>query len=473
MLNNTSIKDGDLYMSELAYSLHLDSDKNRKNVSRAKAKTNASGTTSLSNNAIQNARGLSRVDKHNYRKYDNNQHLIEIVRGTTSLYDDVKNLYKEEFEEARLEYNSKQSRDDRKIDDYFKKISDNSKNDLACEIIIELGDKKYWDTKDDKFKHKISNVYKQQIKDLENLMPDFKIASAIIHYDETSPHMHIVGIPIKYKSKNGMSKQVGKSDVFTKVKLIELQDKMRALCIASFNKEYGLNNVLKTKQKGRNKDINVKDMDGYIEMKEEISKNQERLEIANKKSLELDNNSNEVKEIVDNLKTTLTNKDKYVLKQDEKDKIVNFIQQVNTTNDEYKRMQKLSVTLNNVDIELQENKEKIKILTENNKALNIKVKSLEKKADKQKDEIDELKEENFILKRTIKYFENLFDRLVSFIKKRIFGKEKDREDYMHFSKELYEHGIFSDETIEDIREDYIYSKEHGNDKEKDDYDISM
>ena len=58
-----------------------------------------------------------------------------------------------------------------------------------------------------------------------------------------------------------MSKQVGKSDVFTKTKLIELQDKMRTLCIASFNKEYGLNNVLKTKQKGRNKDINIKDME--------------------------------------------------------------------------------------------------------------------------------------------------------------------------------------------------------------------
>ena len=55
-------------MSELAYSLHLGSDKNRKNVSRARAKSNASGTTSLSNNAIQNARQLSRVDKHNYRK---------------------------------------------------------------------------------------------------------------------------------------------------------------------------------------------------------------------------------------------------------------------------------------------------------------------------------------------------------------------------------------------------------------------
>ena len=161
-------------MSELAYSLHLGSDKNRKNVSRARAKTNASGTTSLSNNAIQNARQLSRVDKHNYRKYDDNQNLIEIIRGTTSLYDDVKNLYVEEFEDARLEYNSKQTRNDRKIDDYFKKISDNSKNDLACEIIIELGNKKYWDTKDDKFKYKMSNVYKEQVKDLETLIPILK-----------------------------------------------------------------------------------------------------------------------------------------------------------------------------------------------------------------------------------------------------------------------------------------------------------
>lgn len=131
------------------------------------------------------------------------------------------------------------------------------------------------------------------------------------------------------------------------------------------------------------------------------------------------------------------------------------------------------MTLNNVDTELQGNKEKIKILTENNDALNIKVKSLEKKIDKQKDEIDDLKQENSKLKRTINYFENLFNRLVSFIKKRIFGKEKDREDYMHFSKELYEHGIFSDETIEDIRYDYNYSKEHNNDKDKDDYDIEI
>ena len=59
-------------MSELAYSLHLGSDKNRKNVSRARAKSNASGTTSLSNNAIQNAKDLSDVNKQKKNKKRNN-----------------------------------------------------------------------------------------------------------------------------------------------------------------------------------------------------------------------------------------------------------------------------------------------------------------------------------------------------------------------------------------------------------------
>ena len=178
-------------MSELAYSLHLGSDKNRKNISKQNGKNNLSGTTSLPNNAIQNVRQLSKVDKHNYRKYDDNQELIEIVRGTSSPLDDVKELYLSEFEEARLEYNSKQSRPSRMIDNYFDNVSNNEKKDLACEIILELGDKEYWDTKDENFKKKMSEVYKKQVDDLELFVPNFKVASAIIHYDETSPHLHI------------------------------------------------------------------------------------------------------------------------------------------------------------------------------------------------------------------------------------------------------------------------------------------
>lgn len=143
-------------MAELAYSLHLGSDKNRKNISKQNRKNNLSKTTSLPNNAIQNVRQLSKVDKHNYR--DNEQELIEIIRGTSSPLEDVKQLYLDEFENARLEYNSKQSRPSRMIDDYFDNVSNNEKKDLACEIIIELGDKEYCDTKDIEFKSKMSEV---------------------------------------------------------------------------------------------------------------------------------------------------------------------------------------------------------------------------------------------------------------------------------------------------------------------------
>lgn len=455
-------------MSELSYSLHLSSDKNRKPSSKNMAKNNTSGSTSLSNNAIQNAKQLSRVDKHNYRKYDNNSELIEIIKGTTSLYEDVKNLYLEEFEEARFEYNKEQEnkgRNDRKITDYFKKISDNTKNDLACEIIIELGDKKYWDTKDDKFKHKMTNVFKEQLNDLQELVPDFKIASAIIHYDETSPHLHVVGVPIKYKSKNGMSKQVGKGDVFTRDSLRTIQDKMRTLCIASFNKEYGLNNILKKKEKGRNKDINVKDMTNYQAMKEELNKNKEALEIASKKSSELDKTTNDIKDTINNLKKAPIVKNTYTISESDRNKIIDYVDKVQDTNKDFKKTEMLSVTLNNVDTELQENREKIKILTENNKALTLKVDTLSKNIDNKNKEIKELKNDNKHLQEMVDYFKNLFRRLVKFIKNKMFGKEKEREDYWKVSKDMYEHGIFSDETIESIKDDYVWNKE--NDKHKD------
>ena len=455
-------------MSELSYSLHLSSDKNRKPSSKNMAKNNTSGSTSLSNNAIQNAKQLSRVDKHNYRKYDNNSELIEIIKGTTSLYEDVKNLYLEEFEEARLEYNKEQEnkgRNDRKITDYFKKISDNTKNDLACEIIIELGDKKYWDTKDDKFKHKMTNVFKEQLNDLQELVPDFKIASAIIHYDETSPHLHVVGVPIKYKSKNGMSKQVGKGDVFTRDSLRTIQDKMRTLCIASFNKEYGLNNILKKKEKGRNKDINVKDMTNYQAMKEELNKNKEALEIASKKSSELDKTTNDIKDTINNLKKAPIVKNTYTISESDRNKIIDYVDKVQDTNKDFKKTEMLSVTLNNVDTELQENREKIKILTENNKALTLKVDTLSKNIDNKNKEIKELKNDNKHLQEMVDYFKNLFRRLVKIIKNKMFGKEKEREDYWKVSKDMYEHGIFSDETIESIKDDYVWNKE--NDKHKD------
>ena len=57
------------------------------------SKGNVSGTTSLSNNAIQNSNALSKVNKHNLRDYDNEKDLIRVIRSTNDIVNDVKDLY--------------------------------------------------------------------------------------------------------------------------------------------------------------------------------------------------------------------------------------------------------------------------------------------------------------------------------------------------------------------------------------------
>ena len=128
----------------------------------------------------------------------------------------------------------------------------------------------------------------------------------------------------------------------------------------------------------------------------------------------------------------------------------------------------LSITLNNVDNELKDNREKIKVLTENNSALGIKVSTLEKNIEDKDNKLDKLKEENSNLKMTINYFQNLFNKLIKFIKKKLFKKLEDRENYMSFSKDLYEHRIFDENTIKDIRNEYIIAKDSSNKKQRDD-----
>ena len=329
---------------ELAYSFHLGSDKNKSKVAKKTAKGNISGTTSFSNNAIQNANDLSRVNKHNLRDYDNQKELITTIYGTDNIVNDVKQLYLDEFEEARNEYNNKQTRNDRKIDDYYKKVCE-SQNDIACEIIIELGDMDFWQDKDDEYRFKMIDVYNEQIQDLVKILPTFKIASATIHFDETSPHMHVIGVPVIDNCKRGMKKQVGKLQLFTKTILSKIQDKMRNACIKSYNKFYDVDSRLKTKQKGRNQDINVKDMDGYKDFKKQLKRKEQKLAKANEQTEKLDNSSKDINRILDNLKPTLMNKNNMVISSEDVQEIKNFTKDVKDTNKTIRSVNDLNLAI--------------------------------------------------------------------------------------------------------------------------------
>lgn len=300
----------------LSYSFHLGNDKNKTKKARQSAKNNSSNTTSFSNNAIQNVKQLGKVNHHNLRKYDNNQELIRIIKGTNDIVKDVKDLYKLEFEKARIAYNKKQTREDRKIKDYFYKISDDTKHDLACEIVIELGDMHFWKDKSQEEKYKMIEVFTEQVKDLENIVPEFKVANATIHFDESSPHLHIVGIAIKENCKTGMAKQIGKTTVFTKESLKVIQDKMRECCIKSYNNVYNLNEKLKEKQKGRNQDIFSKDMEVFNETKNKLRENINELKNEVK---DLENTKNDISSEVD----YLSNEKESITKEIDKKKSLN------------------------------------------------------------------------------------------------------------------------------------------------------
>ena len=437
-------------MVELSYSLHLGNDKNKSKKARKTAKSNQSGTTSLNNNSIQNLQQLSKVDKHNLRKYDDEQELIKTIKGTSSVVEDTKNLYLDLFEESRIKYNEKQTRNDRKIDNYFNHISNDNKRDLACEIIIELGDMDFWSDKDDKFKHKMVDVFKEQAQDLENVVPNFKIANATIHFDESSPHLHIVGVPFKDGLKNGMEKQVGKSDVFTKISLVNIQDKMREYCISSFNRTYNLNYSLKDKEEGRNIDINVASMRDYNKFRKEQEKHKKQLKELNDKANQLHTKSNEINDIINNLKSTIMNKNNYTISNNDINKIKKYIEQTNDTTSNLKDSNDINVILDKYEQNLKNHSNEVKELKKKITTREDRISDLENRFDFANNTIDMLEVKVSSLEEMLNYFEELWDKLIKFLQDKFFSTNK----YDDIIDELYEEEILDNDDIDTIKNEY-------------------
>ena len=441
-------------MLELPYSFHIGNDKNK----TKKAKQN-NNFTSYNNNAIQNGIQLSKVNHHNLRQYDNNKELIKTLYGSNDIVKDVKELYLKEFEESRIEYNSKQIREDRKIDNYFNKISKDTKHDLAVEIIIELGDMEYW--KDNEDKHKMIDVYNEQVLYLKELVPDFKIANCTIHFDEASPHLHIVGVAVKENCKTGMKKQVGKCSVFTKDNLPKIQYKMRERCINSFNKVYGLNAVLKEKQKGRNIDYRVSQMEDYNELKKNYNKQRQKINKLNNQTNKLNTKSEEIKDIINNLKNKPLSKNNLLLSNKNKELILDYIEEVNKSNNDFKDITNYSLSVDKIKEDFEENHNYIDELNKEIKNQNNEIRNLKFELDEKEEEISSLKTKIEQLKEKLEYWKDKFEKIINHISdkvQRLFGY-KGKEKYQDITNDLY---------MNDIIDKKEYNKING-EKEKDDF----
>lgn len=453
-------------IEELSYSFHVGNDKNKTSKAKQIAKERP---TNFNNNAIQNAIQLSKVNHHNLRVYENNPELITIIKGTNNVVKDTKELYLELFEDSRINYNNKQTRDDRKIDNYFNKIANDNKHDLAVEIIIELGDMHYWKDKSKEEKYKMVDVFKNQIIDLEKIVPPFKVANATIHFDESSPHLHIVGVPVKENCKTGMNKQVGKSDVFTIESLKVIQDKMRECCINDFNRVYNLSAELKEKEEGRNQDYRVSQMNNYDKLKDFYKKQHKKITEINKNVDKINVKSNEVKEILENLKQQPLSKNNLIISSDKKDKLLEYIKDIDKNNKNFKSISNYNLSLENIKKDLDDNYKTIRNLTNDNEDLKIKLEEKESLLIVAKNTIKELNKKVIELESKVESWKQRVNEIVDFISERVKGLFGNilKIKYKDVADDLRENNILTEKEYKQIY-DLPIRKEHKTSKKKED-----
>lgn len=447
---------------ELSYSFHLSNDKNKTKNAKKQAKVNNSNTTSYSNNAIQNLQQLSKADKHNLRKYDDEPNLIQTIKGTSSIVEDTKKLYKELFDESLKKYNNKQTRSDRKIEDYFSHISNDKEHDLACEIIIELGDLDYWSDKITSEIIKMEKVFKEQVEALELIVPNFKVANATIHFDESSPHLHIIGVPFKEDCKRGLERQVGKSTIFTKESLSTIQDKMRDHCIMSFNKTYNVDYTLKIKEQGRNEDINVADMKNYTNVKKEKKKYKEQLNKLNEKTNTLSNNTDKINNMIDSLKVSKLNKDNYIISKDKIDEIKDYLKLTTSTTKTLRDSNKIDSILNKFENDLKQHKNEVELLEKKVYSRDTEIARLKNQLVSKNEEIDELEDKVDKLQEIVDTFKELWRKFLMFLQNKFFSNDKKYEDII---EDLYYKDILDKDDI-----DIIQNNRYIKDKDNDDFE---
>lgn len=127
-----------------------------------------------------------------------------VIRQST-----IQEAYKEVFGEAVEEYNAKQKRKDRKIDDYYLHVYHSKTLDLQREMIIGLGNKEDWEKLGYEKKKEAGQLIKEVIEDfIKDKKDHIHVYNAVVHLDEAgAPHAHINFIPLAHGYKNGLKTQ--------------------------------------------------------------------------------------------------------------------------------------------------------------------------------------------------------------------------------------------------------------------------
>ena len=121
--------------------------------------------------------------------------------------ENIKDVYHELFDEALARYNAKQTRKDRRIDNYYEKIDASKQEKTFHEIILQVGNKDDMNatTENGRLAAKVLDEY---MRDFRQRNPTLRVFSAYLHMDEATPHLHIDFVPFTTGSKRGLETRV-------------------------------------------------------------------------------------------------------------------------------------------------------------------------------------------------------------------------------------------------------------------------
>ena len=119
----------------------------------------------------------------------------------------IKKIYHELFDEALKRYNEKQTRADRRIENYYEKIRNSKQEKPFHELILQIGDKENMSAESENGQL-ARQVLDEYYRGFQERNPNLKVFSAHLHMDEATPHLHIDFVPFTTGSKRGLDTRV-------------------------------------------------------------------------------------------------------------------------------------------------------------------------------------------------------------------------------------------------------------------------
>ena len=121
--------------------------------------------------------------------------------------ENIKKVYHELFDEALEKYNDKQTRADRRIENYYEKIRNSKQEKPFHELILQIGDKENMSTESENGEL-ARQILDEYYRGFQERNPQLKVFSAHLHMDEATPHLHIDFVPFTTGSKRGLDTRV-------------------------------------------------------------------------------------------------------------------------------------------------------------------------------------------------------------------------------------------------------------------------